>query len=198
MARKDDGLLKGLQAQRRYEGAFNWSDKRVKEHRGVRTLLEAMAAEGDTRFCNPRPSAVDPPDCVVDGPNGGFVGIEVTELVDEEVVRANEQAQEREDREIRLWRMGDVWARVAEIVKAKDSKPFSGAPYSMRLLLIQCDEPHITSPDFDVQQIGVMPVCTTSQIDEAYLLLSYHPDPGRGGGRYPYVRLPVSKEGAPQ
>jgi hypothetical protein len=196
MSDEHEDVLEILKCGRNYASYYEWPDKRRKELGIVETFVEALRASGDTRFGSPRSHSNKnhPPDCVAEGPGGQRVGIEVTEVVDEDAVRMNQQAHATEDRVWRFWKPEHVCRRVDELISQKDSAEFHDGPYALRLLVIHCDEPHINSPGFDLNPLRHKKPAVTSQIDEAYLLLSYHPDPMAGEGYHPLLRLPVVKQ----
>ena len=135
-----------------------------------------------------------PPDCLADVADGGLVGIEVTELVDQDAVEHNEHAEREEDRVYRNWTPEEVCDEIDAIVRKKDCRAFGGGPYAKRVLVIATGELVIASPDFDLDRVRSKTPSITQQIDQAYLLLSYVPNPAAGEGSYPYVRLPVVKQ----
>ena len=66
----------------------------------------------------------------------------------------------------------------------KDSKVLKGGPYDEYIVLVHTDEPGLAADTVE-QWLSDYVFATPTQIDRAYLLLSY--DPTRRG--YPYFRL---------
>jgi hypothetical protein len=156
--------------------------KKIKEWDVVEELLRSMHADGDNRYRSPVKSvAKDPPDCEIRDNAGGRVGVEVTEFVDQDVVKMCQQGENV----YREWSDEKVREKVAEILKSKDAKAqrWRGL-YGKAILVIHIAE------EFVLQSPELFPILDASHfpgpknIDEAYLICSYEPELG-----YPYRRL---------
>jgi len=178
-----------LAKTRKYSSFWEWPDKEVKERGIVRDWIAATAQNELTGVAS---TDRDPPDCIAHDGDGGTVGIEVTELVDQRAVEMNERATCLEDRVYCAWTLQSVTERIEEIIRHKDSKAVHGGPYARLVLVIHCDEPIVVSPCFPLDALGQHVFSQPERITEVYLLLSYRPDPPRQG-YYPCVRFRLGK-----
>jgi len=175
---------------RKYASYFDWDDKGIKERGAVNDLFSSMREYRGCPYSNVATAKHDPPDCIATDEEGNTVGIEVSELVDEEAVRRNQQGKDV----YRLWDTDSVIDHIQQILLNKDGKSYQGGPYVKLILVIHTDEPEIT-PERYISVIQQHTFEGMRQIDEAYLLFSYNPAPGMPD--YPFVRLifPVDKSG---
>lgn len=185
----NDILREYLKRQRKYANFFDWHKKDEKELGIIETLFESMKLHGINTFQNLRISQKDPPDCIAEDQSGNLIGIEVCELVDEEVVRLNAQGKNV----YRDWTIDEIVKQLEMIIDEKDYKLFHGGPYKKLILIIHTDEFVINfqtlQPILETYQFK-----KTNQITEAYLLFSYDPEIGH---RYcttycPYIQLKIS------
>src|SRR5215471_444590 len=111
-------------ARRRKSAAFfDWPDKGVKEWDITCELLRSMHAGGDYRFTdNFDPLDDDWPDCVIRDRDGAQVGIEITELVDQEAVAMCERGMNV----YRVWSDQAIREKIAQILQSKDRKAHHG------------------------------------------------------------------------
>lgn len=169
--------------RRRYASYYDWPDKKIKELGIVKALIEAMLLNGNAFFRSPRVAIKDPPDCVAEDLAGGFVALEVPELVSEDAVRENSRGNRV------YWDAdtGDVIAAIDEILQEKDRKKFQGGPYSRVVVVIHTAEPVVTYREFG-PVLGKHVFPALKQLDEAYLLFSYDPSQKRA----PHVRLRIA------
>ena len=168
------GLAGAEDNHRPHAGHFSWETDRAVEERGVLSeLVEALEKRGELFFSNPRHRRPgnDPPDCEADDGAGGRVGIEVTELVDPDSIKA---ARAGEDYDWRDWRIGLIPA-LDDILRKKDAPTkLKGGPYSEYVLVIYTDEPWLELEHTRrLLANHVFPV--TTLITKAYLLVSYEP-----------------------
>jgi len=176
---------------RKYASFFDWPDKSIKERGVVNNLFSSMRKAGCCQYSNVAIAEHDPPDCIATDEEGNTVGIEVSELVDEEAVRRNQQGKDV----YRLWDADSVIDHIQQILLNKDGKPYQGGPYAKLILVIHTDEPEIT-PECYIPIIQQHTFAGMRQIDEAYLLFSYIPAPAMPD--YPFIRLNFSCEGSPR
>ncbi len=188
-AHKGDQFYENVKDIRRYASFFEWPEKHHKELEVVLTLNEALQADGEPLLGSVEPHCDDPPDCVGTDSAGRRVGIEVTELVDQEVIEHNVGAPDGRQL-IAGWTTSELLDRLGRIVGKKDSKCYNGGPYERLILVIHCDEAWINSQQYDLDDALTHFCSRTAQISEAYLLFSYRPAP-REEGYYPYFRPDV-------
>jgi hypothetical protein len=171
-----------LRNRRKYSASWEYPDRKVKEWDVVDELLMSMHAEGDRRYAKKvEPVDDDWPDCVIQDSRGLEVGVEVTELVDQEAVEMCEK--EKEKKVYRAWSDQEVREKIEQILAGKDRKAHHRNLYSKLILVIHTDEFELTSPRlFPILDAAVFP--RPRNIDEAYLICSYEPRLG-----YPYRRL---------
>jgi hypothetical protein len=168
---------------RKYAAFFDWPDKGIKEWDVVDELLRAMHAKGDCRYTRAESVDDNPPDCVIRDSAGVQVGVEVTELVDQEAVEMCERGKDV----YRVWSDQEVREKIAQILINKDGKAHHGNLYSKPILVIHNDEFELRSPRlFPILDASVF--SRPQNIDEAYLICSYEPGIG-----YPYKRLNLDR-----
>jgi hypothetical protein len=177
-------IVEARQKRKGYASFFDWPNKATKEKGVVCDLLEAIDAnEGSHGILKIRSNPFDPPDCI-GTTDGGFIGFEVTELVDLETIKMNRRGL----RVRKKWTSGELLSKLREIVKAKDAKIYRGGPFSKIILVIFTDEPFVRSADCDSILHGqILGQCRN--ITDCYLLLSYQP----GLKFYPYFKVEVSR-----
>lgn len=170
--------------KRRYASFFEWPDRRVKEKGVASDWLASLAAGGDRRLSNVRPSTADWPDCEVDDALGRAIAIEITEFVDREALERNIRGEAI----YRLWEASNIISFLEEIIRGKDLKCSHGGLFHRVVLVIHADEPELRVEDFRAVLAGR--VFCASNIDEAYLLLSYDPR----HEIYPHIRLSLEQQ----
>ncbi len=174
-------LIAMWKANRRpYAGYFTWRTDRsgIEEVGVVRDLDESLTHSGQDFFhsIQARGRGNDPPDCEATLYVGGRVGIEVTELVDGDLIK-----RARSGEAIRWvpFTEKEVYDRVAQRIARKDGKDkaVKGGPYDEYLLVIYCDDPRAL---FDplIEYLRGARFAHTTRIDRAFLLLSYCPEEG--------------------
>lgn len=190
----DDDLKKALEKairelpeiiklQRRHASFFEWPDRERKELGLVELLFESMQKKGECPYSNPKNFKPDPPDCTAEDEQGNLIGIELTELVDQESIERNE----RGGAVYRFWDAADLIEKIESLIKKKDEKRFNGGPYKKIILLIFTDENDILPTEYIPFLQGV-DFSKKSQIDEVYFLFSYKPGEG-----YPFVKLSLKR-----
>lgn len=170
---------------RSYASFYDWPHKGTKEWALAKQFVDTRA---DLTVIDIKMGG-DPPDCELVLSSGHVIGLEIVELVDqqmiEHVVRTGETDAYAD------WSFERLQAELMRIVigKGEKLKKARGGPFSNLFLLIHTDETmlcHGNLPEW-IAKIQV----TTSLIDEAYLLESYSP---HERGCYPLHRLNIVKK----
>ena len=192
MADIGDELDAEIQNRRKYASFWECSDQKITEWDVVCELLRSMHANGDYRYKTAVESVdEDPPDCVIRDDAGIQVGVEVTEFVDQKVVKMNEKHKKDEKAKnvYREWSDQAVCKKIAQILQSKDAKAqrWRGL-YGKAILVIYTDETVLRS--FELFPILDAHFPGPKNIDEAYFICSY--EPGLG---YPYRRLNLDAAG---
>jgi hypothetical protein len=171
---------------RGYADFFGWRTNRDLEELGVlKSLAESMAADSRLFLTSlkSRGRPNDPPDCEALNSEGQRVAIEVTELVDEDAIRAF-KAGRRYD--WAKWSKEEFLASVTELVSTKDSKypQLKDPPYEGGyVLVIFTDEPMLSR--IRVEEFLADYRFQAKHIERVILLLGYDPSVGR----CPYFEL---------
>jgi hypothetical protein len=179
-----ENLRNWLPRKRPYAGHFDAPTKARRERLVLNALLDSMEVAGEREFSNPRPSNVDPPDCVVDDIRGGLVAVELTELVSGDAIRANKDGRAV----YRDWMPNEVAAAVEDLLLKKDGKKYLGGPYSRLLIVVHTAEPVITC-DVVVQALNGHVIRGLRQVTDAMVVMKYE----GGVRRCPYLRLAIER-----
>lgn len=172
-------IVKAINKLRKYASFWEWSDKSTKELEIINNLLDSMVLNGIRRYSNPQSVKDNWPDCTVDE-SGHSVAVEVTELVDEEIIKRCQ----RGEMVYRLWTDEGIVDKIKERIIEKDRKCFHGKLYNKVILVIHTDEPElIASRLFPVIIRGKFPFLRN--IKEVFVICSY--DPTYKG--YPYHQI---------
>lgn len=121
---------------RRYADFFEAPDRDLKERAIVRTLLETFGGELSEGAVDVESIRPDPPDCVVVTEGGRRIGVEVTELVDEATVRANQIAPYR----LHPWSTPTTLARLQALIDRKERACADVSGFDELWLVIHTDE----------------------------------------------------------
>jgi len=168
---------------RKYASFFEWPDKERKELGVVEELIAGLNASIGLGLSNLRVQRPDPPDCVCDDSNGKPVAIEVAEVVCEDAARLNAQGQNV----YRVWRPGDLAARIRTRLNEKDGKSFHGGPFASIAVCLFTDESTLTV-DFAKRELSLVMFGPYKQVGTAYLLFSYD----QGSKNYPFLPLRIA------
>jgi len=138
----------------------------------------------------------DPPDVVLVTNYGRKIGIEVTELVDQEIVAEVARSKKRGQlsSEWADWNADLVAEKLAELVRTKDTKLQNATKdYAEVLLVINTDEPMIDR--IMIQEALTKFEFHTKYIDRGYVILSYDPQVSKTefAAGYPIFKLPFQK-----
>jgi hypothetical protein len=173
-------LIEIAARSRKYAPFFEWPDKEQKELGVAEELVSGLNASAGLGLRNLRVQRPDPPDCVCNDPSGNLVAIEVAEIVCEEATRLNAQGKSV----YRMWRPGDLAAKINIRLSEKDGKTFHGGPFASIAVCLFTDEPALTV-DLATQELSSVIFGPYKQVTAAYLLFSYDP----GSKRYPVFPL---------
>lgn len=176
MVMSNDDLLKSLKQagakQRPYANFFWWHDRSpggrsIAECGAAKDLFTALGEAGLGAYRQPRPSGEVWPDCIADRADGQIVAIEVTELVDSEVLEGRASP--------RPWTATRLVDAIQNRVTEKDKRAFHGGRYAEVLLLIHTDEDYL-QPVETIELIKNTSFrLTHGNLDRAFLLFSYWP-----------------------
>lgn len=171
---------------RPHAGHFSWeSDRSIAEEGVLTEFIDAMKLDDQLFFkeSRHRGEGNDPPDCEAEHVDGGLVGIEITELVDESSIRSATKGQPYDWKD---WR-DDLVPTLESIIGRKDNpKKLKGGPYRDYVLLIHTDEPWLELEHTrQLLESHVFP--ETRLITMAYLLISYDP----WEKQYPCIHLNI-------
>jgi hypothetical protein len=176
-------LNRAVRNQRPYAGFFAWQDREVAEWGVAESFATAASAEPGFPLQNLRSRGAgnDPPDCEALDADGRSIAIEITELVDGDMIAA---ARRSSRRQWRTWNETSFRVELQERLADKDGKKLKGGEWAEYVVLVHTDEPALTIEQAQTWLEGYR-FQSPRQIGRAFLLLSY--DPFRRG--YPYVQL---------
>ena len=176
-------LREAIGKKRGYAGFWSWLDREVAELGVARDLLESLARESGNEpwKVRSRGAGNDPPDCEATDNHGKRVGIEVTELVDQ-------QHAGGEPTNWAEWDERKTQAYVRERLARKDDpSKLKGGPYDHYYVILFTDEPMLPA-----RRLRELLQHTTfgpfRLIDRAWAIASYEP-----GEAVPHVALKISK-----
>jgi len=191
------GLVKvireAVKRQRPYADYFGFAVDRTEAELGVaEKLCEALAAAGQplaTKIIS-RGQGNDPPDCEGTGEDGARIGIEVTELVEGEAIKAAKAGAHFVYAE---WPREKLIDQIQKRLSDKDRKlaDARGGPYGAHLVIIHTDEPLLNIKRVQAL-IGSQRFQPMALVSRAFLLLPYDPD----SKSCPYIELQFS--GSPE
>ncbi|HBR22279.1 MAG TPA: hypothetical protein DD713_06910 [Nitrospiraceae bacterium] len=162
---------------RQHAGCFSWTSDRhrhIEEVGVVQILHESLEKCGMVFFHSPksRGDSKYPPDCEALSPNGERVGIEVTELVDSDSIKAS-KCQRHTQQE--PWSKSYLLKELRTRINTKDNPPqVKGGPYSQYLLIIYCDEPRVLHYDL-IEYIRSIKFGPTKLLNRIFFLVSSNP-----------------------
>ncbi len=159
--------------KRGYSDFFAWPHNRQLEEWAVVDALKESLEKANAGFFHSLVAhgrGNDPPDCEAILQDGGKLGIEVTELVDEEAIMAFKNGLTSYSAEWNETKLTDFLAKRLSVKDA--SKNIKGGPYELYVLVIYTDEPQLTY-EFAEQVLSGHIFKAYSLIDRAFLLMSY-------------------------
>lgn len=183
-------------------GVRAWSDKKQVELGAVHDLIAGLQGRGERALVDARPRVETrpptPPDVLARNERGGLVGIEVVELVDQQVTETNlpiskarfhamKAAKTHEERlraldehpeRVRRWSGREVLDAVKALAERKDGRQFAAEsePYAERWLLIHTSEPRVAWKEFEHELPGLG--LTLQQFDTVYVIRDFDPRSG--------------------
>lgn len=184
------------QARRRgYAEYWDWPlDRKRGEIDVVERLTHHLATQEGFEIVRTALVAKDPPDVVLETKDGQRIGVEVTELVSNDVAayhRHRIKTGEGDPYVHAIWTAESVAEKLRSIIQVKEAKVATSVEaYDQIILAIQTDEPMIT---VDLAQSAIR-LCSVelSSLKRAFLLLGYISE---GAGElfpegYPVLEIP--------
>jgi hypothetical protein len=178
-------LIGGIASQREYANFFEGRDRGEKELWVIKSLFESMERVSDCAYEKPRIPKENPPNKIAEDKKGNVIGLEVTEVVDEETVKAYEKRRGHH----KIWDGQELLGKLEQRLLDKDKRIYIGGPYFKRVLVFHADETFL-DPEEIIPLMNEHEFPKTAQINEAYLLFSYDPRPRK----YPYVKLHITSD----
>ncbi len=165
-------LRRAVKEHRSHAGFFWWQDRSpegraLSECGAVQDLFHALDSIGRADYYDVRPSGDNWPDCEATGADGGLVGIEVTELVDEKTLREGTQPEP--------WTSAQLLDAIQNRIDVKD-RSSGGRKYSEVVLLIHTDELYLNPPTCITTLEGASFDLPHGNLDRVFLLFSYWPE----------------------
>lgn len=162
---------------RGYAGFFEWRLDRDLEELGVlQHFAEELSTDGAAFFINAKSRARpnDPPDCEAVDVQGRRIAFEITELVDEEAIKAFRAGHHYDWAE---WDEDKFICALNQLISIKDAKfsKLKGGPYlGGYILIIFTDEPMLSRNEVARHIVGkTFPVI---HLDRVFLILGYDPE----------------------
>lgn len=160
---------------RQHAGYFSWSsDRPLAEFGVVQSLHESLEKCGSAFFRSfkSRGENNDPPDCEAMSLEGARIGIEVTELVVEDSIRARKRSQSIPWKPLTKRQLYDLLR--TRIEKKGQTSDVKGGPYSQYVLIIYCDEPAVLDSGL-IEYIRSCEFGAAKLLDRVFFLMSYTP-----------------------
>ncbi len=148
-------------------------DKQQNEFEVAHLFNEELKNRGAKYFHSivARESGKDPPDCEAIGNDGERIGIEVTELVDEDSITSAINGKMIGQS---LPKPSEVIEKVSAMIRRKDCAKVKDGPYDLYILIIYCDDPKFLAFKIYKKLLNAR-FGPTNLIDHAYFLESYNP-----------------------
>ena len=182
MAQDLKDIVKLLAARRKYASFFETFDKERKELGVGEELLKELNSSFSLQLSNLKTCSPDPPDLTCTNESGELIAIEITEVVDEDAVRENQNGNEV----FRVWRPGELQQKINSSLSRKDKICLNGGPYKKLFVCLFTDEMMLTH-DVVSKELAGISFGPFTQITDAFLLFSYQPTTQS----YPVMRLGV-------
>jgi hypothetical protein len=143
----------------------------------MRDFLEAWEKATFPPYARVEPVTPDPPDFATLTSAGTRIGIELTELVSPDAIRANVQASSSGDSRhyYRDWQPAEVLAALQKRMNDKGGKTFHGGPYHEMHVVIHVDEPTLRAGEYRAHLRTAL-FTRPPQISRVFVLFSYDPD----------------------
>jgi hypothetical protein len=186
-------MREAIQTSRGYAGFWEWPDRSIAEVGAADVVMKFMRAADPTIDGVLASNPEDPPDVILTTADGRRIGIEVTELVDEEAVQRSRHRLHRGQELVYDWAEWDVLRlsqSVLHLVGRKDRKLREARGFDMMIVAIITDEPMI---DVALARSALELCCpVVSSIGRAFLTLSYSPDADKAVYPEGYPVLPIA------
>jgi hypothetical protein len=176
-------LAEAVAKQRGYADFFHWHEKRQKELGLLEAFAEAAVQSG-LPVSEPRleEEGQDPPDAWATFEDRR-IAIELTEFVDQDLVRAQRQGGRAH---WRWWTQPDFEAKLQSVVRNKDHAGFGTTVDYW--LVIHCDEPAL-SAEIVARYLAELTPIATRGVLRSFMLLSYEP----AIKRYPLLEVTMER-----
>ena len=164
-------------SKRRHASFFDYPDKQVKELGIMNEFVVQLENMGNAKIIDWEPGE-DPPDIKATDLNGNFIGIEITELVNQRAVEKEIQRNPEYYKEYFSWDEEKVRTKILDIVETKNRK-LDRLPdrYRSIVLLIHTDEPFLSS-DKLIDYLKSVPKPEDLVLSDCYVLVAYEPQKG--------------------
>ena len=173
-----------MEPRRKYASFFEYNCKSTKEFGVGLQLIESLNAKWNLGLHDLQSSLNDPPDLTWRSHENDLVAVEITELVSEEAIKANEKGNDV----YRAWSPSEVCNAIEKLLQRKDQRKLRGDPFKGYIVALHTDEMMICTKEM-LTSISQMKFGSYRQITEAFLLASY--DPIENG--YPLVKLQTER-----
>ena len=180
-----DLIRHAIKKKRKYAGFWSWLERDVAEHGVAQEWLNSISNRGcaSSWRLRSRGTGHDPPDCEAESESGVRIGIEVTELVDQQHAggAATNWAK---------WDAAKLRGHISQRLARKDDPSrVKDGPYARYIVVLFTDEPLLSANRLrkllDGAEFGPFKL-----IDAAWVLSFYVPGEG-----YRSVRLVFSRNG---
>ena len=174
-------------------------DSTIEERHIAQLVCNFLVHRGDIRAGQVSALDNDPPDAVCVTGDGLRIGIEVTELVDAEMVEKGRHLKKtglEPTHLMAIWTPESIAQELSRRVAAKDAKLAKAAgAYHRILLAIYTDEMMIDQAT--AQSAAVLCAASAKWISEVFLVLSYHPhtDQNVYPNKHAIISIPISRAG---
>ena len=163
--------------RRNHADFFNWPDQQVQEKVIGLDFFQKLEESSDEYLENIE-SAEDPPDVKITTSKNRVVGVEITELVDQQAIEYEINGDPRYCERVVSWNRENTLEAMESIISRKDAK-CENVPksYDSMVLLIFTDEPRLKSDTLKDYFLGHQ-WSEVNNLNEAYILTGYEPEHG--------------------
>ncbi|KZZ75274.1 hypothetical protein A3765_10660 [Oleiphilus sp. HI0130] len=170
-------IAKLKELKRSHANHYQWHDKTIKELIiGLDFFAQLEESLGE-RLINIEP-AEDPPDVKITTSKDRVIGVEITELVDQQAIEYSIKGDPRYSEKLVSWNKETTLAALDEIISSKNKKCNQAKEnYECLVLLIFTSEPRLVSKNL-MEYISGHDWQAQENIDAAYILIGYDPEHG--------------------
>ncbi|MGN7998986.1 hypothetical protein [Sphingomonas sp. 22176] len=164
---------------RGYASNWEWApDRQLAEAGVVQALADYLTEAEGASWTSIIPISDDPPDALLSSTDGRRIGVEVTEIVDEKMVKWHRHKKalgQSYPYHWATWNKSLLETKLSDSVTRKDKKLYSKrSNYDELFVIAYTDEPII---DIDLARLTISDFSVDVDIiDRAFLLLSYTPN----------------------